>query len=367
MSTKNEVKISTGLSNAMAFCKPAVVSATGQVLIPILSHYCVKGDMVFAFNEALCLAAKVKGMELVDGGLPSYLLSVFETAKGKDISIAHTGEDQYQFKMGRTKIHVSVLSPSSFLFDPTSLFSEKKKKGTVSIKITKDVLAGIKMCLVNVEGAELPQQLGITFVLNGASLVLYSSDNVTVSKYEVGNEDAVGTFIVLKSFCATLVANGSEFLDKELVFTKDTVSVHTASKLIWGRLVQCDDLVDFEEQAFNKFSSKGSMSVQITGKLRMIAERITAVVSSEADETKRLASLSIRSGKLIFEASGIGGQIRESIDVKATKDVPSAKYSSRLLSRALSIGDNLVLTKDNSIILIKAGAFSHLILPQAGE
>jgi hypothetical protein len=158
----------------------AAKALSPQSIVPLLAHFWFLGDgRVVAFNDVQ--AAEVLTDAKVNAAIPGELLhkilSTFAVASAWSLS---RNESNVELKCEGSTIHLPYLP----LNDPPFSFPEGPP--TDAISCGEDFFNGLRRCLLSTGTKnERFQVRGVTIARSKTGIGLYSTDNVTLSRYEV--------------------------------------------------------------------------------------------------------------------------------------------------------------------------------------
>jgi len=161
--------------DACNLCKSSLM---GGDFVPILSHFCFVGDYIYAYNDISAVVVDLDtDLHCAVKGPP--LLGILNTL-GKEVSLEQTDKGVC-IKSGKTIMYLASLPESDMVFE----FPQFDERGTTVVSLTPDIIEGLKLCCETVgENAMDKQYTGIAFSIYGSGeLHIYSSDNVTVSRF----------------------------------------------------------------------------------------------------------------------------------------------------------------------------------------
>jgi len=161
---------------ALNLCKSSLMSGD---FVPILSHFCFVGDYVYSFNDISAVVVDLDTkLHCAVKGPP--LLGILNTL-GKEVALEQTDKG-LMIKSGKTLMYLASLPESDMVFE----FPAFDEDHFDVISLTPELIDGLKLCCETVgENAMDKQYTGIAFqIRKDGTLLIYSSDNVTVSRFE---------------------------------------------------------------------------------------------------------------------------------------------------------------------------------------
>jgi DNA polymerase III sliding clamp (beta) subunit (PCNA family) len=197
--SKNVSSLKRGeVSDALALVRPAVGRG---LFVPVLSHFCFTGDEVVGYDDLIAISTALPTSFAC--AVPADLLAkLLGSMTADEVSFAHDGAE-LRVSCGRSKVKLPALPRDAFVYKGVSA----SWKVHFTTEVTDDFLKGVAACLVSV-GIDPTHaaQMGITWHA-GPKPVLYSTDNVTMSRYELEpSDDPEMTLILPASFCRELLS-----------------------------------------------------------------------------------------------------------------------------------------------------------------
>lgn len=188
------------LLDVLITVKPALAV---QQFVPVLGCFCFTGGNVYAYNDTIGITAPSPiNMSL---GISSHILDVLKTMTGKIVKLSEE-DSVVKVVCSRTSLKLPSVSDDQFIFAPPT---PKKPKPSFQIPFSKEVKQGIDLCLQGfAENPTVPLQRGLVLELVSGKMYLYSTNNVTVSRYFVGKapESAPDLITVLpQAFCIAML------------------------------------------------------------------------------------------------------------------------------------------------------------------
>lgn len=163
------------LSNALKLCKS---SLTTLDIVPVLTHFCFIGDMVYAYNDVSAVVVPLEtGVVAAIRG--DTLLGVLSTLGAELEMTGNEDSTSVNIKSGKVNIDLSALGNDNFLFEPPEEESE------IDIVLDDHFLWGLSKCLSTVGLNALKREFtGVTLSLDKKGrLTVYSTDDVRLSRF----------------------------------------------------------------------------------------------------------------------------------------------------------------------------------------
>ena len=340
------------LLKRLVMAKPAVST---QNYIPILSHFMFDGDSVTAYNDitAITVPCGVYGFQ---GCLPAELLiKTLNSMTAETFSIMR--HDGYALiSSGKSKIKIPVLQSADFPFS----FGKVSTKITGAFQLNKERLKGLQKCLINVgTDSAHPAAMGVTLdpFYSDTEAALYSTDNVTISRFVYETDDDQHDPLIMPSFfCNQLVvlANGSDVSVE--IHAGALLAVFADGAMLFTKTIPDLEPMNFANVIKKYLGTKVVNTYDIPKEFNQSVERALLVQSSEGFKS---TSVTVEDNKLFLETISKSGEARDEMsysgeDVKFKIDPSRVKRILPITSRISLLPDVLLLTDDNQ-------DFIHLI------
>lgn len=343
------------LLNALNMVKPALGKT---VFVPVLGHFCFDGERVTAYDDSIAISVACEAP--IEAAVPGDLfLRLLGSLTADDVTLT-LKEGTLHVACGKSKLKVPTLPPAAFIF------KEKGHGAGQACEVSEDTLRAIERCLIatGVDPTH-PAQMGLTLVreeeVNDAYYTLYSTDNVTMSRYELeddlGLDEAVpaGGIIMPTEFCRQLVAM-SRALNKT-----PTLTVHEAAviarfggdALLFGKLIQAEKPLDFAG-VFAKMVGGETDSYELPPAWDSTFTRACAVVNPQHPVT----SMSCEDGVLLVESKSPLGEVKDELPLDAD-DVKEFLVDPAHVLRASKVCSHVAF-RPRAVVMLK-GMFTHMI------
>jgi hypothetical protein len=163
------------LLSLMARVRPAL---SNQSYIPAWTHIQLAGGFATTYNDLASISVR-----LPDTGLPSccvpgdLFIKALGSIKADQVLVQeHATEKAIVVSAGKARMKLPVLPATDFSVP-------QPRSAPASIQITDDILDAIKQCLLSVgTDPTHPTQMGVTLDSIIGTAVLYSTDNITISR-----------------------------------------------------------------------------------------------------------------------------------------------------------------------------------------
>jgi DNA polymerase III sliding clamp (beta) subunit (PCNA family) len=327
-------------------------------LIPVLRHFWFTGDALMAFNDHIAISipfpTEFKGAVPGDS-LLSLVGNCIPTGKNKEV-VMTVNDNHLHIKIWRTKMDLPLLEPDNFIFEMPQL-----KQATQFPVDGETFCAAIKQCMLSVStDTSVPDQLGITLIPDNSRLLLFSTDNSTLTHSHVKLTKAVTIkrVILPTMFCEQLerFGNGKEL---QLEIFEDHAMFRAGDVTVFGRLIASPrplDFVNIFERNVPEANRKKLVS--IPSRLKLALERAVVITESRVDRTK--TELKIEDQRLKLQSkSAARGSVDDVITLKETHDDVSIMVNPVLLKNGYPHFEKMlftdrcaIMTKDKTTYLI---------------
>lgn len=334
--------------------------ALGKVVfVPVLGHFCFDGKWVSAYNDSVGIACTVDIG--ITGALPGDLtLRLLNSMAADGLSITMSDAGTAVVKCGRSNVKLPTMPPDAFVFKPAQF-----KRPQVEFKITENALIGIEMCLIAV-GVDPTHaaQMGVT--VDPASACLYSTDNVTMSRYRFKKGDPIidaaqdgQAFILPTAFCQQLVSMAKRAGDVEIVgevHESGIVVRFGEDVLLFGKVRSDTTPLDFAG-VFSKTTSGDAVGpIDVPALWGPTLERASAVV----DPQHPVTSMECEEGVLHVETKSQLGEMKDEVDLgDDALEFKKFLVDPSHLVRAGKVCDSISF--GSAAVIMQVGAFTHLV------
>lgn len=160
---------------ALKIAQPCLGGAENA--LPVLSHFCFMGDALYAFDDLTAILVEQEtGLHCALHG-PTLLGLLEASTSAQDVKVS-MAEHSVGLDVGTGRVRVPMLKEQDFIL---------KLPGDApqfSLQLTAEVVKGFELCLLSVGKDSLqPEFMGATVAVVDGSLVFYSSDNASATRY----------------------------------------------------------------------------------------------------------------------------------------------------------------------------------------
>jgi DNA polymerase III sliding clamp (beta) subunit (PCNA family) len=279
-------------------------------LIPMLTHFAFTGETIMAFNDQIGASAPLQTQFV--GGVPgNILLSLLKASKAKEVEFVDKNHE-LEIKAASSRFKLPVMPEDAFVFEmpkPTD------KLLPVQLKPFADALDG---CLRSVSSdTSVPDQLGVTLLLDGQDLRLFSTNNATLSTNVLalsGKPPFKERVILPTLFCQQVVKLSRAFKDCKLEIHDDYALLSAAKGVrCFGRFIHAPKPIDFLSIVSANLKDVGKRLAPIPSKLRLVVERAIIVTQSPVEQT--LSEIKVKDGVMRFMSKSGRGEVTDSVQV----------------------------------------------------
>jgi DNA polymerase III sliding clamp (beta) subunit (PCNA family) len=324
-------------------------------LIPMLTHIWLTGTQAMSFNEQISISVECKTD--FKGAVPgSILISLLNASRAKEAELI-AGENELQVKMGHSKLKLAMLANEKFIF-------EMPKQSTKYLLPTqsKPFVAAIKSCLRSTStDTSAPERIGITIIPEDDYLLIYSTNNMTISheKVRLTNTPLFKRVILSSLFCEQLVAL-AEKAEKDIrIEIHDDYSLATFDSRInlFGHLIaDTPNPIDFKAIVKSSIPADITKNVPIPAKLELALERALIITQSKTDESD--TTISIADGIMtLFSQSKALGEVSDRIPLEGKHPNVKIKLHCKYLKKDLGEFESMYITDRCWIMMNKKSIY----------
>lgn len=337
------------LVKALNLAKPSLGTPD---TIPVLAHFCFDNDVVYAYNDITAIVVEEQ-TGLSGALLGDTLIGLLEASGDEDIEIkmdAKAACANIKFSSGTAKI--PILPASEFVFQ----FPDGET--SFDLPLTEGIIKALETCLISVSADSLkPEFAGITLDVNKTGALLYSSDNITASRYvmekKIGRKTvsvviptaACQHLIKLFSVCGTENAKLS-------VGEGFAIATFTCATLI-------TKLLAANAESFAKIFSEHTDSTKLFDLPEGFGMEIAkAKVVLDRDQIKE-CFIEFAKNRVSINATGTLGKVNTSLVAKGSGS-GTVNVSPESVARVLHLTKQIAVNDARSLILY-SGSLTHII------
>lgn len=348
-----------GLIKILNLAKPALST---QAFVPILTHFCFDGTRVIAHNDVLAIGVRYGvGLEFcAPGELLQKMLSSLVQDK---VEMAIIDTSTLVLSGGRSRLKLPTLPVADFTFDfPTSTAKEE-------IILTPDFISGVEKCLVSVGSDPThPAQMGVTVASEKGHLVLYSTDNFTISRYKTDVQEELpegGEIILPTTFCEQLVGLSKAFphcyaglrsYAGALVVTWGTGADGVEAELFTKIVVDLEPM-DFQK-ILKRYKVENSTYVDIPEEFDLALQRALLVLEGATD---KVTSVTASPKRLTLHSESSVGDSRDVLPFGDEETDVSFYIDPEMVLRGSKVSAQICVREDVLLLSGAEGRFLHMI------
>lgn len=312
-------------------------------LIPLLTHLWFKGDTVMGYNDQIAIQASYKtGLKCAVPG--QTLISLLRNSDQKEVELELVDQTLH-VKLKRSDFTLGILPSEDFIFE-----MPKANGGELPVDFMR-FRGAIECCMRSIStDTSIPDQLGITLIIEGDNINLYSTNNSTISHAKVplnGKAPFKERVVLSAPFCKEMLE-----LTKTVVGTIYIADDHSlmtrGSVSLFGRLIEVDKPIPFAKVLKHHLpDDHRKKAVEMPDRLAMMLTRAMVITDSPTEQTKTL--FTVKDGSMTLLSESGKGKVKDVVKVEGHPDV-SVKLEPKLLSLGLADFDNFLVTDQCAIM-----------------
>ena len=351
------------LLSLMTLVRPALAT---QSFIPAWTHIRFADGFATTFNDTASISVKTPLADLDPVCVPGELFIKTLSSFNAESVLLQDNDTSMVLVAGRSKMKVPVL--------PVDDFKMPVLKGKPSeLDLSDDILEGVRCCLFSVgTDPTHPSQMGVTLDTTDGRAVLYSTDNITLSRYATKTKLTLpgdAPVILPTFFCEQLLTMSKAYPDDDMV-----LEVYPgALRVLFGKkaTLLTKTLVDTEPLDFGAVFAK-YLDVNAAKKTLAVLppsfdaafNRALLVLANEADKAARI-TVGKGGAVELYAKSQLGESTDEFVVAQASVRKPFHVDPALVLRAAKTCGS--VAFYDRVMLLASDDAtFLHLIAHVAG-
>lgn len=272
-------------------------------MVPALVCFCFYRNEVITFDDIVAVVAPCQ-MDAFEGGFKgSVLLNWLKSVSGGVVKLHDLGTGQHEWRAGRSRLRMAKLPREEFAF--TIPRHEADEVTLVGFKDRLEVAASS----MGFDPSQ-PWRLGVTITFNETGMMLYSSDNLSVTevKYECEVPESLhGKEVILVPRLVEILLADKED-PKALSLVKSTIRFDYES----DRRVYCRISTDVDCRKFRRVLSMvewGKNFCQIPIRLETALNQTDVVLKGSNDP---LCNLEVEEeGRLHISAKGANAEVKD--------------------------------------------------------
>ena len=299
-----------------------------------LNQIWLSGDTATAFNDIIAIEVVVPAS--VEGGVHGMtLLGMLEasTAKEIDIDKGNKDGDSLALKSAGMKAELPLIPSDRAVF----AFPETLPEGIVVDDVLSAALKHVSLALSS--GGD---NMGVTFVAEGAQLAVYATDGMTVAWSRLKKPKGYpGKRVVLSpAFCDQLAVLNTAGMS--LALTDDAAVAFDDVHRLFGRLVEVAKELDFAGTIKGNVPTPAS-AVPLPEKLANALDRAEVLVNGVARKPLRIT---IKQNVLRLYLTTDMGELSEALKIDGKHPDAEGLFNGAFIRRALGRCDRFVLSSE---------------------
>jgi DNA polymerase III sliding clamp (beta) subunit (PCNA family) len=318
-------------------------------LVPVLSHYWFKGDVLLAYNDQIAISTKLSS-EFV-GAVPNTLIQLLSASRAKDVEFTTNEDNNLVVKAASAKFKLPFLAEKSF-----DIFEMPKPDSKQALPVDMGkFLEAIDSAMRSLkEDTSMPDSLGITLAMSGSDIHLYATNDATISYANVKVKPYTTEFRVVLSgnFCRQMLLIAKTGGSSHVEIHSDYSLFVCNNTILFGRLIDVQRPLDFDAVIESSFPQELHKNlVSIPTKLQLMLERAIIITESKTERSK--TAISIKDGIARFVSqSPEKGEVKDSVQLEAQHPDVSVTIDPRLFKAGYGWADKMLLT-DQCLIMSK--------------
>lgn len=341
------------LLKALLAAKPSLGGSDG--VIPILSHFCFMGDVVYAWSDVTATIVPIEtGMTCALHG--DTLIGVLAAMDKDDVTIGMQ-DGNATINVGTGTVKVPKLDAKDFLFDPPA------EETVFDFIFGDDAIKAMGVCLQSTGSDTMrPEYMGVTVRATKEGVFFYSTNNTTATRYALGLDKVKkpGAVVLPVEACQQMVKlnqGSSEFGTVEVAQKTASITFSDGVTLVCKLIPAKIDMMDKVFRAHVDNARFFALPPQLEAELRR------AEVLLSKDGVKE-AELAFAKGMLTISVAGTLGTMRTAVSV-ADKAVDAKVYvNPEVVLRILGHVDQIAVN-DNQSLVFHGGGLDHVISSMA--
>ena len=325
----------------------------GNDLIPVLTHFWFTGENVMAFNDqiAISVPCQTNFTAAVPGNT---LMDLLKASKARELELT-IADNNLNIKAASSKFKLGIMEKESFVFE----MPKSDKDARLKIDFNR-FLSCLDSCMRSVtKDTSVPEQLGVTLIAAGDQLMMFSTNNSTLSygEVELKSKPKFDRVILSGTFCEQLLKLADP-KDMNLEIHKDYALLEGIGYSLFGRLLEVEKPVDFVS-ILSHHCKEGydKELIQIPSKLRLVLDRACIITDSKLGPAKT-EIFTTDDGKMKFVSKSDRGEVYDSImvgdhpKISVTVDPKFLKSGYGSFDRMLVTDICFIMAQDEKLYLV---------------
>lgn len=330
--------------------RKAAPALASKDVIAIFTCFCFSKKQVFAYDDLIAIQYPL--VTPIRGGVRGeVLLNWLASLKGELLDIG-CDNGELSLKCGRAKLTAPLLPEGDFLFD----MPEDGDKFKLPIDNRLVRMLGRATLSMGLDPSH-PWRMGITIVGSKKSLILYSCDNISVTRVVGKSLSAKPLCVVVPPrFCDLLKSFAKTEGKGTLILCGEWLKAEFASGLkVFTRAGSTPDVKQYEDLFAKMDGVKLKRFVEIPKTLKRALERARVVLPFSKDP---FTSMTIGKGLLNLHTMSDGGEVKDRIKF-GEHPTRTIHLMPDLLLRAIE--EATTINMSAGFIGLRGPNFSHMI------
>lgn len=345
------------LIDVLSKIKPALST---QDFLPILSCFCFTEDSIYAYNDELAISFPNKNIPFKGAVKGDQLLKLLNSFTSDSIKMS-VKDNSVRINSGKSNIKLPILNKDSFVWERPS------KKGAFKIEVDEEFIEGLKMCLISIgQDVMHPEHMGIQISSIDDDLVMYSTDNYTLSMYtmEEYEEDNFEPVVLPETFCKQLIFLFEDMKNPYLFILDNYVYVLDESSkiIILTKLIYQGEGSSYSHiiKKYRKYLKDIFYSIKDSD----FSDSLDRALIVNGTESTKVTNLIFEKGIVKLETKANNGHVRDTIKMgkKGVKDRKSIdiNFPTNLAARASKVMTMISFNEEVMLFKYKE-SFIHII------
>lgn len=304
-------------------------------LVPAFQCFCFKKDAILAYNDQIGVQYNAPGRvdeEFVVHGKTFFGLLKNSTAENLEFKLH---DNDIVIKADRSTFTLPYTPVEDFIF-------EEPEMGSVVLQLDQNLIEGLKSCLTTTSTDQAqPALMGVSLV---TANTLFACDGDAVTKYTLGTKPGTAhPYFMSNSFCNAVlqIAETTECTDGAVSFSDEwVVADFDNGYTVYGRLIQNDNLIDFD--ALIEKTVKGKpVFAEVPFGLNEALSRARIIGTAETAPTV----FKVEANRLKLQTEARAGRVQESLAMGKHEEV-LVKLSAEMVQRTIHLCDEICLMKN---------------------
>ena len=319
----------------------------------VLTHFCFVDDIIYAYNDITAVVVEAQtGLSCALHG--ETLMGILAVAGAEEVKIKLEGGGA-SLDVGNGWVKIPVLPKEDFLFT----FPDEDP--VLELTFTDAMAAAFERCLMSVGTDTLrPEFSGITVQVNKDSVVFYSTDNVSATRFK-----PEGKFLSRKTMTTVIPGIACEQMLKLRGPDTKIALGERAGVMSAGQVTLVTKLLPAVVGQFEGiFAKHVEPSTFCPLPVELGREIAKAVVLLGKESVKRCV-LNFGRGEATVSASGVLGSMKTTVPMPKNQPVNGLVIMSpELIARILPYADTIAVNDQSSLVFQKGG-MTHIISSSA--